>query len=84
MENDKEMLAPFIEVISRSFRPTACEKEATHWFTSAEILVAVQGINPSLEVTVDQVHDMMSAAGYSYGIRPGSQSITFQWMLVAL
>ena len=78
------MLDQFMEVISRSFRPAASEKEATHWFSSAEILVAVKAINPSLDITVSEVQKKMESAGYSFGIRPGSQSISFQWMLVSL
>lgn len=74
----------FIEVLSRSFRPAASPAETTHWFSTAEIISAVKNINPSFNIEPESVHDAMISAGYSYGVRPGSQALILYWMLVAL
>lgn len=75
-------LSPYIDVISRRFRPAVNSKEATHRFSTEEIKNAIKELNPGIEVSEVHVFEAMHLAGYEFDTAPGLMSLKFQWLLV--
>lgn len=75
-------LSPYIDVISQRFRPTERSSDATHRFSTEEILNAIRELNPGIEVRKEHVFDAMHRAGYYFDSAPGMMSLKFQWLLV--
>ena len=82
--NSKEFSLPditlYIQALQTTYQPASTPAQATHFFTTQEVLEAIKEIEPSIKVTPAQVLTALSAAGFSLCNRPGSQGITFRWM----
>ena len=73
-------MQPYIDALMHTFSSVAMPEEATHFFTTAEVMAAMQQINPSLAVSAEQVAHALTRAGFRLCNRPGSQGISFRWM----
>lgn len=72
----------YIEAIRKRFRP-ATEDTATHFFTTEEVVSAIQSQNPAIDgLNRDVVHDALLEAGFRLGTLKGTQSISFRWMMM--
>lgn len=71
---------PYIDALMHTFSPAATPEEATHFFTTAEVMAGMQQINSSLAVSAEQVAHALTRAGFRLCNRPGSQGISFRWM----
>ena len=72
-----------IAALAARFKPANNPSEATHWFSTEEVVAAIKDVDPSAKVDATLVHDALRQAGYSYRTRPGSQSLSFRWMFRA-
>ncbi len=83
-DNSKELpipdITPYIQALQTTYQPAPTPAQATHFFTTEEVLEAIKEIDPSTKATPIQVFTALSAAGFSLCNRPGSQGITFRWM----
>lgn len=71
---------PYIDALMHTFNPAATPEEATHFFTTGEVIAGMQQINPSLSVPVELVAEALTHAGFRLCNRPGAQGISFRWM----
>lgn len=72
-----------IEVLKIRFQPARNEAEATHWYSTEEVVEAIKDIDPGAKVDASLVHDALLEAGFIYRIRPASLHIAFRWMMRA-
>lgn len=75
-------LTPYIDVISKRFRPAGNSREATHRLSTEEIKIAIRELNPGIDVSEAHVFEAMKQAGYQFDTPPGSMALKFQWLLV--
>lgn len=73
-----------IAALSARFKPAHNAAEATHWFSTQEVIEAIREVDPGAKVDATLVHDALRQAGYSYRVRPGAQLLTFRWMFRAI
>lgn len=73
----------YIAALQQSFKPAKSYETATHWFTTDEVYSAIKRIDPSSEISKDDVFQAMTDAGYKFQNRPGSSGLDFRWMLEA-
>jgi len=71
----------YIAALSANYKPAHSPSEATHWFSTAEIVAAIRELDPSAKISDQQVFQAMHDAGYDFCNRPGSQGLQFKWML---
>lgn len=71
----------YISVLMGYFRPSADEKDTTHYLSTSEVCDAIRRLNPGAAIRTEHVYDAMLGAGFQYGCRPGSVGLDFRWML---
>ena len=71
----------YVDALRKTFRPAHSSADATHWFTTEEVVAAIKEIDPSAKVNSAQVFDALHAAGFEFGNRPGAHGVSFRWML---
>ena len=69
-----------IAALQTTYRPAATPAEATHFFSTEEVLQAIKGIDPAANVVSTQVFDALRQAGFDFCNRPGSHGLEFKWM----
>lgn len=83
MTNNNTPLADIsihIAALQATYRPAATPAEATHFFSTEEVLQAIKGIDPAANVVSTQVFDALRQAGFDFCNRPGSHGLEFKWM----
>ena len=82
-ENDEQPITDisiYIAAFSATYRPASTPAEATHFFSTLEVLDAIRDIDPSAKVCAEQIFSALRDAGYNFCNRPGSQALVFKWM----
>ena len=88
MENKKQTrpeqpvtdISIYVAALSTTYRPAAAPAEATHFFSTTEVVDAIRGIDPSAKVSPEQVFFALRDAGYEFCNRPGAHGLEFKWM----
>ena len=78
-ENDEQPITDisiYVASLSLTYRPA----EATHFFSTPEVIEAIRDLNPSAKICAEQVFSALRDAGYSFCNRPGAQGLEFKWM----
>ena len=70
----------YIAALSATYRPASAPAEATHFFSTAEVVDAIRNIDPSAKVCAEQVFSALNDAGFKFCNRPGAQGLEFKWM----
>lgn len=82
-ENDEQPVTDisiYIAALSATYRPASAPAEATHFFSTAEVVDAIRNIDPSAKVCAEQVFSALNDAGFKFCNRPGAQGLEFKWM----
>lgn len=77
-KSDDIDLSPYMEALSRRFRPATSPAEATHRLSTREVKYAIEELNPGLTVPESLVFDAMAMAGYEFEAVRGFQSLKFK------
>ena len=87
MSNKKETpeqpitdISIYVAALSTPYRPASAPAEATHFFSTTEVVDAIRGIDPSAKVSPEQVFFALRDAGYEFCNRPGAHGLEFKWM----
>ena len=70
----------YITALQATYRPASVPAEATHFFSTAEVVDAIKDIDPSANVSSTQVFEALRQAGFDFCNRPGSHGLEFKWM----
>lgn len=70
----------YIAALQTTYRPAHTPAEATHFFSTAEVVDAIRGIDPSAKVSPEQVFSALRDAGFDFCNRPGAHGLEFKWM----
>lgn len=70
----------YIASLSLTYRPASAPAEATHFFSTPEVVEAIRNLDPSAKVSTEEVFSALLAAGYNFCNRPGAQGLEFKWM----
>lgn len=73
----------YIAALSSTFAPAKDAAHATHWLTTEEVINAIKELDPSAQVSKEEIFQALWNAGYRFGQRPCAQGLSFRWMLVA-
>ena len=74
----------YVAALSLNFRPAKRPSEATHWFSTDEVVAAIKDIDPSAKVDRELVFSALREAGYEFCNRPGSHGLQFRWMFLEI
>lgn len=87
MSNKKETpeqpitdISIYVAALFTTYRPASAPAEATHFFSTVEVVDAIRGIDPSAKVSPEQVFSALIDAGFNFCNRPGAHSLEFKWM----
>ena len=87
MTNNKETeeqpitdISIYVAALSSTYRPASAPAEATHFFSTPEVIDAIRNIDPSAKVCAEQVFSALHDAGFNFCNRPGAQGLEFKWM----
>lgn len=70
----------YVAALSTTYRPASAPAEATHFFSTAEVVDAIKEIDPSAKVSPEQVFSALRDVGYEFCNRPGAHGLEFKWM----
>ena len=82
-KNDEQPITDisiYIAALSTTYRPASAPAEATHFFSTPEVVDAIRSIDPSAKVCAKQVFSALNDAGFKFCNRPGAQGLEFKWM----
>ncbi len=82
-ENDEQPISDisvYVAALSSTYRPASTPAEATHFFSTPEVVDAIRDIDPSAKVCAEQIFSALLKAGYNFCNRPGAQGLEFKWM----
>ena len=82
-KNDEQPITDisiYIAALSTTYRPASAPAEATHFFSTPEVVDAIRSIDPSAKISVEQVFSALRHAGFQFCNRPGAQGLEFKWM----
>lgn len=82
-ENDEQPITDisiYIAALSVTYRPASTPAEATHFFSTPEVIDAIRNLDPSAKVGAEQITKALLDAGYKFCNRPGAQGLEFKWM----
>lgn len=85
-ENPQEKITDisiYVAALSTAFAPAKASAYATHWFTTEEVIDAIKELDPSAQISKDEIFRALWNAGYRFGQRPCAQGLSFRWMLAA-
>lgn len=81
MEN-QEFLSEIIELFSSWYAPASDISQATDFFSTSEIVEALNQFHPGAKVNPEQVYQLMIDAGYRYAPDPGKMTFQLKWMII--
>ena len=70
----------YVAALSTTYRPASAPVEATHFFSTAEVIDAIRDIDPSAKICNTQVFDALRQAVFDFCNRPGAHGLEFKWM----
>ena len=70
----------YIDALLNTFYPVSAPEDATHFFSTEEVIDAVRQIDPSARIASDRMAEALFLAGFNICNRPGAQGIHFRWM----
>lgn len=73
-------ISVYIAALRATYLPAADPAEATHFFSTEEVLQAIKEIDSSAKVSPIQVFEALRKAGFDFCNRPGSHGLSFKWM----
>ena len=73
-------ISVYVAALSSTYRPASAPAEATHFFSTPEVVDAIRDIDPSAKVCAEQIVTALKDAGYKFCNRPGAQGLEFKWM----
>lgn len=82
-ENDEQPITDisiYIAALSVTYRPASTPAEATHFFSTPEVVDAIRNLDPSAKVCAEQITKALHDAGYKFCNPPGAQGLEFKWM----
>lgn len=82
-ENDEQPITDisiYVAALSSTYRPASTPAEATHFFSTPEVIDAIRNLDPSAKVCAEQITKALLDAGYKFCNRPGAQGLEFKWM----
>ena len=82
-ENDEQPITDisiYVAALSSTYRPASTPAEATHFFSTPEVIDAIRNLDPSAKVYAEQITKALLDAGYKFCNRPGAQGLEFKWM----
>lgn len=71
----------YMAALQATYRPAPDVRHTTHWFTTDEVYEAIKQLDPSADISKDQIFQAMTEAGFHFQNRPGSSGCNFRWML---
>lgn len=71
----------YIAGLQATFRPASDARHTTHWFSTDEVYIAIKHLDPSADITKEQIFQAMTDAGFKFQNRPGASGCDFRWML---
>lgn len=74
-------ISVYIAALQITYHPASTPAEATHFFSTDEVVEAIREIDPSAKIEPTQIFDALRQAGFDFCNRPGSQGLSFKWML---
>ena len=82
-ENDEQPITDisiYVAALSSTYRPASTPAEATHFFSTPEVIDAIRNLDPSAKVCAEQITKALLDAGYKFCNLPGAQGLEFKWM----
>lgn len=82
MENEKITgISMYIAALQTTFRPAMDARHTTHWFSTDEVYDAIRKLDPSADISKEDVFKGMMDAGFKFQNRSGISGCDFRWML---
>jgi len=73
-------ISVYMAALQMTYRPASTPAEATHFFSTEEVVQAIKEIDSSAKVSPIQVFEALRQAGFDFCNRPGSHGLSFKWM----
>ena len=84
MDNQEQKITDisiYIAGLQATYRPAPDARHTTHWFSTDEVYTAIKRLDPSVNITKEQLFHAMTSAGFKFQNRPGASGCDFRWML---
>ena len=85
MNNNQEQkitdISIYIAGLQVTFRPAPDARHTTHWFSTDEVYQAIKKLDPSADISKDDIFRAMKDAGFKFQNRLGASGCDFRWML---
>ena len=65
----------YIAGLQATFRPASDARHTTHWFSTDEVYIAIKHLDPSADITKEQIFQAMCGGMH------GASGCDFRWML---
>ncbi|MBV5334368.1 MAG: hypothetical protein JZU49_01000 [Sulfuricurvum sp.] len=79
---DSEFLNQVISQFSKWYSPAATIADATDFYSTSEIVEALNQFNPGAKVNEEQIYQSMIDSGYQYAPAPGKLTFQLKWLIV--
>ena len=73
-------ISVYIAALQTTYRPASAPADATHFFSTAEVVDAIKEIDPSAKVSPTEIFEGLRQAGFNFCNRPGAHGLEFKWM----
>lgn len=73
-------ISVYIAALQTTYRPASAPDDATHFFSTAEVVDAIKEIDPSAKVSPTEIFEGLRQAGFNFCNRPGAHGLEFKWM----
>ncbi len=88
MENKKQTrpeqpvtdISIYVAALEKTYKPAPTPADATHFFSTDEVVQAITELDPSARVKPSDVFVALRDAGFDFCSRPCSLGISFKWM----
>lgn len=88
MENKKQTrpeqpvtdISIYVAALGKTYKPVHTPADATHFFSTDEVVQAITELDPSAKVKPADVFVALRDAGFDFCSRPCSLGISFKWM----
>lgn len=70
----------YVAALEKTYKPAQTPADATHFFSTDEVVQAITELDPSAKVKPADVFVALRAAGFDFCSRPCSLGISFKWM----
>ena len=70
----------YVAALEKTYKPAQTPADATHFFSTDEVVQAITELDPSAKVKPADVFVALRDAGFDFCSRPCSLGISFKWM----